>query len=73
MFGKNLIVKNAEIFLNTMQKFHLKIIHRYREIVKNPKWFHSVMTSMIGWLKIKIYLTFTDLANIEVIQLLILS
>jgi len=29
-----------------MQKFRLKIPYHYREIVKKPKGFHSIMTLM---------------------------
>jgi len=35
LIGRNFTVKNAKTFLNTMQKFRLKISYRYREILKN--------------------------------------
>jgi len=40
--GKNSIIKMRKIFLNAM----LKLSYRYREIVRKPKRFLSVMTSM---------------------------
>jgi len=39
-----------------MQKLHLKIPYRYREIVKKPKRFHSVMR-WLCLLKVKIHPT----------------
>jgi len=42
----NSIVKSAESFPEHNAKIHLKIPYRYREIVRKPKRFHPVMTSM---------------------------
>jgi len=44
MIGKNFIVKNFSE--HNVKKFALKISYCCREIVKIPKLFHSVMTSM---------------------------
>jgi len=45
--GRNSIEKKTlKIFLNTIQKFRLKIFYCYRAILTIPKLFHSVMTSM---------------------------
>jgi len=50
-----------------MQKFRLKILYRYREIVKIPKCLRLVMTSLLCLRKVKIHLTsHIGLAKIEV-------
>jgi len=41
-----LYTENVKTFLNQCKKDCLTIFYRYREIVKIPKWLHSVMTSM---------------------------
>jgi len=46
MIDGNSIVKNAKSCQNTLQKFCRKIPYRCREIIKKPKRFNSVMTSM---------------------------
>jgi len=69
MNGKN-FVKNVEIFLNTMQKISPENSYRYLEIVKNPKWFHSVMTSMTIFTQSRNSYNFV---RIEVLWILTLS
>jgi len=50
-FNRNFIVKMQKFFLNTT----LKIPYRYREIVKKPNWFRSVMTSVTMFTRFKIH------------------
>jgi len=49
MIGSNVIVKNAKKFSEQRneKKFGLKIPYSYREIIKRPKLFHSVMTTNV--------------------------
>jgi len=43
MFDENLIVKNAETFLNTMQKILPEIPYRYREIINILSYDDNIM------------------------------
>jgi len=58
MIGINFFAKKMRtIFLKTIQKFSPEIPYLCQEIHKIPIWFHSVMTSKMLLLQIKICLT----------------
>jgi len=50
--GRNYIVKNPKNFLNTMQKFRLKIPFRDQKIFKNQNNFTGLWRQWPYWLKI---------------------
>jgi len=73
MIGGNFCCKNAENFLKQNTKnFAQNFLSIIEKLLKKRNDF-TVMTSMTVFTLVKIHLTHTDLANIEVIRILSLS